>query len=191
MVISMPHMLRANWLFRMTEIRGVPAYLSAVRRMLLTLALAPVWLLLAILFLLRWPAWTIAGHLALLGLVGILVVELSLYGFHKLPFTCSWLPGQSKVHVVFWGCLLMMAPPVVAGLEERLLNRPFLYVCMILALAIVVAGARWRTTAAARSAEALTFEEEYSPELFSLNLLEIADVLPTSSVGAKHSGETF
>ena len=171
-VTSMPHALRANWIFRMTEIRGVAAYLSAVRQALFVLAMAPVWLLLAVLFLLRWPTWQIAGHLVLLGLVGIIVVELSLYGFHKLPFTCSYLPGQSKVHVAFWGCLLVLVPPVAARFEMRLLHQPLGFLCMVTLLTLIAACARWRTTASANSAEQLIFEEEYPPELFALNLLQ-------------------
>jgi hypothetical protein len=175
-VISMPHMLRANWIFRMTEIRSVTAYLAAIRRSLWVLAVAPVWLLLCVFFLLRWPAWPIAGHLALLGLVGAIVVELSLYDFHKLPFTCSWLPGQSKVHAVFWGCLLVVVPLVAARFEERWLNTPLGYLCMFAFLAVIAVCARWRASASARLAEELVFEEEYPPEIFGLNLPRNADV---------------
>jgi uncharacterized membrane protein len=70
LVISMPHMLRANWIFHMTEARNVPEYLSAIRRSFFVIALAPVWLLLAILFLFRWPTLPVAGHLLVLGLLG-------------------------------------------------------------------------------------------------------------------------
>ncbi len=175
-VISMPHALRANWIFRMTEIRGVPAYLSAARRALFVLAMAPVWLLLAILFLLRWPTWQIAGHLVLLGLVGMIVVELSLYGFHKLPFTCSYLPGQSKVHVVFWGLLLALVPLVAARFEKQQLHQPLGFLCMFAFLASAAACARWRTTASANSEVELIFEEEYPPEIFGLNLPRNVDV---------------
>jgi hypothetical protein len=180
-VISMPHALRANWIFRMTEVRKVPAYLSSVRRALFAIAMVPVWMLLAVLFLLRWPTWQIAGHLAVLGLVGMIVVELSLYGFHKLPFTCSYLPGQSKVHVVFWGLLLVLVPPVAARFEMRLLHRPLGFLCMFTLLALIAACARWRTTASAKSAEELIFEEEYLPELFALNLLQNVGVPLLSS----------
>jgi hypothetical protein len=172
LVISMPLMLRANWIFRMTEIRGVNTYLSAIRRAFFVLAAIPAWLLMAILFILRWPTWRIAGHLLLLALVGTIVVELSLYGFHKLPFTCSYLPGQSKVLVVFWGCLLVWVPLVAARFEMRILNKPLDFIGTAILLALVAVGVRWRTTAAAKSAEKLTFEEEYPPELFSLNLLQ-------------------
>jgi hypothetical protein len=131
-----------------------------------------VWLFLAILFLLRWPTWPVAGHLALLALVGVAVIEFSLYGFHKLPFTCSYLPGQSKVHVVFWGCLLVLVPLVVARFEMKVLNRPLDFIGILILLALIVACARWRTTASAKSAGELVFEEEYPPEPFTLNLLQ-------------------
>ncbi len=189
LVISLPHTLRANWIFRMTEIRGVPAYLAAVRQALLVFAAAPVWLLLAVLFLLRWPTWPIAGHLVLLGLIGMIVIELSLYRFHKLPFACSYLPGQSKVHVVVWGCLLMLVPLVAARFEKRLLNQPLGCVCMIAVLAIIAVGARRRTTASARASEELTFEEEYPPEIFGLNLPRNAGVSLNTSRLADQSSE--
>jgi hypothetical protein len=169
-VLTMPHLLRANWIFRMTEIRTVPEYLSAVRRSLLVIALAPVWILLAILFLFRWPTWPVAIHLVVLGLVGMTVIELCLRGFYKLPFTCSYSPGQSKVRVIFWGVALVLLPPSAARVEERMLGGPFRWVCMVAVLALLLGLARWRTTASARSAENMAFEEEYPPELLALGL---------------------
>jgi hypothetical protein len=169
-VLTMPHLLRANWIFRMTEIRTVPEYLSAVRRSLLVIALAPVWMLLAILFLFRWPTWRVAIHLVVLGLVGMTVIELCLRGFHKLPFTCSYSPGQSKVRVIFWGVALVLLPPSAARVEERMLGGPFRWVCMVAVLVLLLGLARWRTTASARSAENMAFEEEYPPDLLALGL---------------------
>jgi hypothetical protein len=181
LVISMPLTLRANWIFRMTEIRGVPDYLSAIRRAFFVSAAIPAWLLMAALFLLRWPTWRIAGHLFLLALAGTIVVELSVYGFHKLPFTCSYLPGQSKVLFVFWGCLLVWVPLVGARFEMRILSRPLDFIGIALLLALIAACARWRNTASAASVRGLIFEEEYPPELFGLNLLQNVGVPLTSS----------
>ncbi|HEV2709376.1 MAG TPA: hypothetical protein VGU67_04105 [Edaphobacter sp.] len=187
LVISMPHALRANWIFRMTAIRKVAVYQSSVRRALFVLAMVPVWLLLAALFLLRWPTWQIAGHLVLLALVGMIVLELSLHDFHKLPFTCSYLPGQSKVHVVFWGLLLVLVPLVAARFEMRLLYRPLGFLCMFALLALAAACARWRTNASANAAEELIFEEEYPPEVFALNLMQNLGVPLKSSDPVMHS----
>jgi hypothetical protein len=169
-VMAMPHTLRANWIFRMTETRSVPEYVAAVRRSLVVMALAPVLILLAGLFLFRWPTLPVAGHLVVLGLVGVIVVELCLDGFHKLPFACSYLPGQSKVHVVFWGLLLVLVPLIAARFETRMLHRPFSYFCIVALLFVVAALARWRTDRLALSAEELVFEEEYPPELLALGL---------------------
>jgi hypothetical protein len=169
-VIAMPHTLRANWIFRMTETRRVGEYLAAVRRSLLVIALAPVWLLLAVLFLFRWPTWPVAGHLVVLGLVGVIVVELCLHGFHKFPFACSYLPGQPKVYVVFWGLLLVLVPISAARVERQMLSRLFSYFCMVAMLATIAAAARWRTAASAKSTERLVFEEAYPAELLALGL---------------------
>jgi peptidoglycan/LPS O-acetylase OafA/YrhL len=102
--------------------------------------------------------------------VGVTIVELCLYDFHKLPFTCSYLPGQSKTHVIFWGLLLVLAPSSAARVESQMLNRPFGYFCMIALLVLIATVARWRTIASAKSVEELVFEEEYSPELLALGL---------------------
>jgi hypothetical protein len=169
-VMAMPHTLRANWIFRMTETRSVQEYVASVRRSFVVMALVPVWLLLAVLFLFRWPTLPVVGHLVVLGLVGMIVVELCLYGFHKLPFTCSYLPGQSKVLVVFWGLLLVIAPLIAARFETRMLHRPLSYFCIVVLLAVILTVARWRTDSSARSAEELAFEEEYPPELLALGL---------------------
>jgi hypothetical protein len=169
-VITMPHTLRANWIFRLIEIRNVPVYVSAVRRSLLMLAVAPVWLFLSVLFLARWPTWAVVGHLVVLGLVGVIVTDLCLFGFYKLPFTCSYLPGRSKVQFIFWGFLLLLLPPSIVRLEGRVLHQPFDWIGMIALFISLAAFAWWRTATPARSAEKLIFEEEYPPELFSLGL---------------------
>ena len=116
------------------------------------------------------PIRPVAGHLAVLGLVGVIVVEFCLHGFHKFPFACSYLPGQPKVHVILWGLLLVLVPLSVARVERGMLNRPLSYFCMVALLATIAVTARWRTTASAKSTEGLVFEEEHPPELLALGL---------------------
>jgi hypothetical protein len=169
-VSSMPHTLRANWIFRVTSTRRVSEYLSAVRRSLLVIALAPAWLLLAALFLIHWPTLQVAGHLIVLGFVGVIVIELSSFGLHKLPFTCSYLPGQSKGNVMFWSCLFVLLPPVAAKVEQRMSTSMSGYAGMIVLLAIIAVWARRRTSTSVEEIEELTFEEEYPPDILSLGL---------------------
>lgn len=54
-VFSMPFALRANWIFRMTEVRGTQEYLAAIRSPLFVVAVAPVWIVAAVFFFSIWP----------------------------------------------------------------------------------------------------------------------------------------
>ena len=48
-----------------------------------------------------------AGHLIVLGLLGMILVEACLYGFHKIPFTCSYLPGKANVYYLFFAYAIL------------------------------------------------------------------------------------
>jgi hypothetical protein len=100
-VLSLPLDLRANWLFRITPAPGGANCLSAIRRALLTLTVFPVVAGSAAVLLWLWPWTPVAQHLLVLALIGGLLSDVSLKGFRKIPFTCSYLPGKSQVHMLF------------------------------------------------------------------------------------------
>ena len=93
--------------------------LAAGRRSLLLLSVAPVWLGSAALCLRLWPWRQAAGHLAILGLIGILLADLCLHGFRKIPFTCSYLPGKSQVNMVFLGAVGLLWGVMLSVKVER------------------------------------------------------------------------
>lgn len=74
-VLSIPIDLRANVIFRLTELRGAEAYARAVRRTFYALAYVPVLLLVAVPFLWIRPPAEALGHIALLGLLGVVPVR--------------------------------------------------------------------------------------------------------------------
>ncbi len=163
-VFAMPLALRANWIFRITQVRGTREYLAAIRRPLFLLGVAPVWFVCAVLFFSIWPWPAAAGHMAVLGLVGMTLAYLSLHGFQKIPFSCSYLPGKARLHVVIgvWMGLLSLLGKGV-GLERRALDDPALYVRMVAVLVIALAAARWRTVSADNSDEAIVQFEDVLP----------------------------
>lgn len=160
-VFSMPLALRANWIFRVTEIRGVQEYLAAVRRSMFVLGVAPVLAASAALVLSIWPWRPAVGHLVVLGLWGTILAYLCLQGFQKIPFTCSYLPGKSSFHLVFLaglGLILLIVKGV--AFERRALHDPASYARMLVILGVAAVCARWRTVVVAKSTEtALQFEE--------------------------------
>ena len=116
---ALPLDLRANWVFRLIGVgagtRAGLETLAASRRALLLLSVAPVWLVTAAACLGLWPGRQSAAHLVVLGFLGMIVTDLCLLRFRKIPFTCSYLPGKSRFHMV----LLVALGVLVTGPEYR------------------------------------------------------------------------
>ncbi|HJT87677.1 MAG TPA: hypothetical protein VJ732_07465 [Bryobacteraceae bacterium] len=171
-VFSLPLEVRANWIFRMMPQAGVRRCLAASRRSLYVLAVAPVWMSSAALFFYLWPWRVAAEHLILLGALASAVAELSIHGFHKIPFTCSYLPGKTRFNmalVYLW--LFLLVTEWAADREIAALSRPDLYVCTLCILVTLALLARWRSGAAAQSeGEQVQFEETPEPAVLALDL---------------------
>jgi CubicO group peptidase (beta-lactamase class C family) len=151
---SLPRDLRANWIFRVTPVQSGARCLDARRRALAALSVLPVWIASAGLFLTIWPWRSAAGHLIVLALFGMLLVELSLQqGVQKIPFTCAYLPGRSSIHVTLWIGLMVLVPLTAKGAEIELqaLQDAASYLTMLAVPGVAWAGARWRTARLARS----------------------------------------
>ena len=168
---AMPLDLTANWIFRVTPIGGATECLQANRRALLVLAVAPVWAGSAVIFLWLWPWRQAAGHLAVLAILGIVAAEVTLAGFRKVPFTCSYLPGKSNLHLTFWLCVEGFGLLVDQGavLELHALWNPASYALMI-AILLAAAGLARRRSLVQTKSEALEFEDAGSPAIMVLGL---------------------
>jgi len=177
MVFSMPLDLRANWIFRVTPIGGGRECLVARRRALRALSLIPFLAGSAVLFFSIWPWRAAAGHLLVLGLVGITVTELCMHGTQKIPFTCSYLPGKSNFHLIFWVCLALLLLLIykAADWERSALGNPAGYATMLALLVLAAVLAHRRTAALANSDEGdLQFEEVPEPVIFTLGINSLA-----------------
>jgi len=156
-VFAMPLELRANWIFRITPIRGAAQCLRASRRALLVLGLIPLWTGSALLLLFIWPWPAAVGHLVVLGLLGTILADICLRNFQKIPFTCSYLPGKSNAHVTFWVSILLII--TITGktleIEQRALDDPRRYFLLVGILSIAAILAKRRVA----EDESLNFEE--------------------------------
>jgi hypothetical protein len=168
---SLPISLPANWILRITEVHPTRDYIAATRRTLYALSVAPI-LIGSAMFSLPFQPWRqVAGHLVVLGLLGALFTELSLLGFNKLPFSCSFLPGKANVQFVFWIYLLLLIPLTEksARFEQSALEDPLKYVAILSILGIVVVALWVRNRHQAESA-VLKFEELPPAEIIPLGL---------------------
>ncbi len=170
-VFSMPMTLKANWLLQVAALDSVAGYAKAVRRTLLLVAIAPVWVGAAAVMLFLWPLRVAAGHLVLLALLGSILCDLCMRGFHKIPFTCSYQPGKTKMQFASWGIvpvlpLLFMA----AGYEWRYLQSLKGQILTASMLVVPAVAMRWWSARSAKGAETMLFEETEAPEIVSLAL---------------------
>jgi hypothetical protein len=104
-VFSIPVELRANWIFRVTETDARARLLDGVEKVVLTFGIAPILIL-----MLPIHVWLLGGAAAAVhfvegGLLSLILMELVLFDFEKVPFTCSYLPGKRNVTqtlVLYW-----------------------------------------------------------------------------------------
>jgi hypothetical protein len=158
--ISLPISLTANWIWRITQLFPTEKYIAGTRGFLLFFAVLPVWLVSAALSIGFRPLHQAAAHLVVLGLLGCIFAELSLIGFYKVPFTCSYLPGKSNFQFVFWGFLVVLLALAVpcAEYEMSTLDHPIKYICTASALGAVLLGL-WRFNRDQAKSAVLYFEE--------------------------------
>jgi hypothetical protein len=159
-VFPLPISLNANWVLRITQLCPSDKYIAATRRCQVLFAVLPVWLLSARLSLSYRPWSQVAEHLAILALFGWLFAEISLVGFYKVPFTCSYLPGKSNIQFAFWGFVFVLIIFAVsfAPLEMQALGNPFGYAGLFIVFLAAACGLWAFNRDRARSA-VLYFEE--------------------------------
>jgi hypothetical protein len=171
-VASIPISLSANWIIRVTQVRSARDYHRAIRWSWLILGVAPV-MASIVAFLMTASPWRPAlGHFCVMFWLGILLVEICLYTFSKIPFTCSYLPGKAGIHFAFWVCVLLFIRLLdeAAELEGRLLPGLLGSILMILIVALAAIGMRHLSASRAALTEELVFEEAYPAEVTSLGL---------------------
>ena len=99
--LMLPQDPRANWIFRMREDdehRG--AQLDAVERLFMRLV---VWPVLIGSLALQWAVFgaSAVATVPIAYLAGVILVELFIHAWRRIPFTCSYIPGKRNVALVF------------------------------------------------------------------------------------------
>ena len=169
-LFSIPTEVRANWIFRITEQEGRREWLGAVDRFVLLIGGGGLLLVpLPLEFKLRLAR---ISEVILLGAFGLLCFERVFYGWEKLPFTCSHLPGKFPMWIRALQLFTLFAflAPVNALPLSCLYNWAlFLFVLTILLVSwVMLHSNRMR----ARDEVRLKYEELPDPAILSLSLLK-------------------
>jgi hypothetical protein len=162
-VFQLPSEPQASWVFRMAESGARRDLLASVESLLIVCGLVPVLLLTVPLevFALGWiPAF---AHLELAAVLILLLIEARLADWHKIPFTCSYVPGRRNFWQTMGIYLLLFAIliPAITWFESRLL-RPLILMASAAALSVVYFSLR-ATRQAHWTVVPLLFDESDEP----------------------------
>ena len=168
LVAAIPVEPKANWAFRAAEPIERPHAVDGVRDAMHRAVVVPTTLLALVEGQLLWGFIPALCHALFCWALGRLLVEILLMSLHKIPFTCSYLPGRARLRTM-WPFYLMAFTTycyTMAGLELVLLRTPTRLVAFSAFLFVagqVAAMVRRRTLVAAPG---LRFTEEDPDALF-------------------------
>lgn len=169
---TVPSELEANWIFRLAENKGNASAISGVHKAMLVLGIMPLIMMLFPSYLVVWDAMTALLHLAYGFTLALILIEILLSKFLKIPFTCSYLPGRANLKGLWFPYLLFFVTyaHAMARLEAWLLGNP-LYFSMFYAFAIpaLFAAVVYRNRLW-NSGQAFVYVESAQPAVRTLNL---------------------
>jgi hypothetical protein len=170
-LFRLPVELRANWVFRIHEPGNAPGLLAGVESFVLFWGVIPVALLtLPVELVLLGPRAGLQASLLCL-LASLILMELLLFPFERIPFTSSYFPGQDPVVVTVLKYSLASAVYVgaLSSFIRLALERPGPIVFLLL---LLIAGwARARSARlGSRQIVRLEFEELAEPAVQLLGL---------------------
>lgn len=174
-LFTLPVELRANWMFRLTIGEKTPAVEAGTRKFLICAGILPIALLALPAYAQAW-GWTNALiHTWFYLLETALLLEILMRQFHKIPFTCSWLPGKAnlKVRLGAYFILFGFSSSMAGVMESQIvlqhsLRSAVVFTCILLG---TLSWLRWRRHQAFQEPWAITFEESPDLAVSGLNLI--------------------
>jgi hypothetical protein len=171
-VFNFPAELRANWVFQVCESEERLPHLSAVRKWIVLMGIVPLFAVLAP-FELWYCGWALAGvHLTFALVLALVLLNLLLVWFRKIPFTCSYFPGKTSMAVMFFIYLAGFATYSwsMADLEARLIRAPAALPVFYVCAAAAIWGLLLLEKRELAIDDTLIYEDEPDPVVRSLEL---------------------
>jgi hypothetical protein len=167
-----PAELPANWIFQITDQKSGKDCLSGVRKAMIAIAIIPLF---AVVLVVYSALWGFAASLltSLFGaLLALILVELLLYSYHKIPFTCSHLPGKLNLPLtgaLYWIVFSCYAYSM-ASLEEWMFHVPVVWIVVLGIELVVLNRLMARRKRALAAGQGVEYEDRPIPAVQTLGL---------------------
>jgi len=170
--LLLPVTRRAAWVFRITEDeRRRPQQIAAAERVMIVYgvlwpAVLTVGPMAAVL-----DAWNLVACIPVIVLMGTALVEIRLWSWHRIPFTCSYLPGKRPVahSALLLLCGFVAFTSIGADLVSYAIELRRPPAAALAVLTAAAGAARWLRIEMARN-RPLDFEDELPESSYGLRL---------------------
>jgi hypothetical protein len=141
--IRVPAELRANWAFQLAWRNRDRHFLAGVRRAALVGVVSPALLVVLPLFSYFFGLPLALAHAAL-GLAGaVVVLEVLLFSYEKVPFTCTYVPSENlKAFGIPYVVIFLIGASLFAGMERAALQHPMAWLRLVGLLALITVTLR-------------------------------------------------
>jgi hypothetical protein len=172
LIFEIPAEVPANWIFQLTERQTSPALLSGVRKAMIVLGTIPILTLAFPSYALHLSFGETAAAFLLDCILSLILIEVMLLRFRKIPFTCSYLASKSGNFAVWLACWFMFSSYAytLARAEDWALRHP---TGLVVSVAFLLTGLAWLRVynrRFLRQGIPLVFEEEPAPAVQTLDL---------------------
>ena len=157
---EIPVTQRANWIFRLTN-PDARECVGLARKIMLTFLIPPLLAITLPAYSFVW-GWRVGMiHTAVIAAVSMLLIEILLVCYRKIPFTCSAPHFKSHIPVSGFVCLVgfILFTYLVPTIERRASDNPLWYLGFILALTGIWLGLKLYGHEMTRFDSQLIFEE--------------------------------
>ena len=169
---NFPAELRANWVFQICESEDSMPHMRAARKWIVLMGMAPLFGLLAPLEI-YFRGWRLGFiHLSFALALSLVLLNVLLIWFRKIPFTCSYFPGKTSMAVMFFLYLAGFTAYSwsMADLEAKLLNEPAQLLLFYAVIAASLYGLARLEKRELGVDDSLIYEDEPDPIVRSLEL---------------------
>ena len=141
--IRVPAELRANWAFQLAWRERERDFLAGVRRAALVGVVMPALLIVLPLFSYFFGLPLALAHAAL-GFAGaVVVLEVLLFSYEKVPFTCTYVPSENlKAFGIPYVVVFLIGASVFAGMERSALQHPTAWLRLVALLTAITVALR-------------------------------------------------
>lgn len=171
-VFSVPADLDANWIFLTTDKRRLERANRGMYKFMLLAAHVPLLIIFPPFYLMIWDPLLVFLHIVYVSVLSLVLLELLLVRFAKLPFTCSYLPG--KANIKLYGGLYVLGAIVysygMTALERWMLADVKRYAVIIIMFGVIIYKLNRIRNSFLKNESAIRFEEKPAD---SLNILAL------------------